>query len=205
MFVNNFFSPLIFHDFLLSFGHLNPIASPRKSRSGVGARHLIGFAQANTMAKKDPQVERLGEVLNKSLKRLQLAPRLDEYGVWPVWNDVVGNTIARNAQPEKIRNGTLFVKVTSPVWMQQLQFMKDLITEKLNQRLGTPVVRNIFFVVGKVETDAAEAEGQPAAQPAPEPREPEIDEEFLKSLTDPEIRHAFKRLLRSYTRRKTTC
>jgi len=157
------------------------------------------------MAKKDPQVERLGEVLNKSLKRLQLAPRLDEYGVWPVWNDVVGNTIARNAQPEKIRNGTLFVKVTSPVWMQQLQFMKDLITEKLNQRLGTPVVRNIFFVVGRVETDAAEAEGQPAAQqPAPEPREPEIDEEFLKSVTDPEIRHAFKRLLRSYTRRKTT-
>ena len=206
MFVNNFFSPLIFHDFLLSFGHLNPIASPRKSRSGVGARLLIGFVQANTMAKKDPQVERLGEVLNKSLKRLQLAPRLDEYGVWPVWNDVVGNTIARNAQPEKIRNGTLFVKVTSPVWMQQLQFMKDLITEKLNQRLGTPVVRNIFFVVGRVETDATEAEGQPAAQqPAPEPREPEIDEEFLKSLTDPEIRHAFKRLLRSYTRRKTTC
>jgi hypothetical protein len=204
MFVNNFFSPLIFHDFLLSFGHLNPIASQRKSRSGVGARLLIGFAQANTMAKKDPQVERLGEVLNKSLKRLQLAPRLDEYGVWPVWNDVVGNPIARNAQPEKIRNGTLFVKVTSPVWMQQLQFMKGLITEKLNQRLGTPVVRNIFFVVGRVATDAAEAEGQPAAQSAPEPREPAIDEEFLKSLTDPEIRHAFKRLLRSYARRKTT-
>jgi predicted nucleic acid-binding Zn ribbon protein len=154
------------------------------------------------MARKDPQIERLGEVLDKSLKRLELAPRLDEYGVWPVWNDVVGTPIARNAQPEKIRNGTLFVKVTSSVWMQQLQFMKELITEKLNQRLGTPVVKNIFFVVGRVETDAAEAEGQPAAQSSPEPREPEIDEEFLKSLTDPEIRQAFKRLLRSHARRK---
>jgi len=154
------------------------------------------------MAKKDPQIERLGEVLDKSLKRLELAPRLDEYGVWPVWNDVVGNPVARNAQPEKIRNGTLFVKVTSPVWMQQLQFMKELITEKLNQRLGTPVVKNIFFVVGRVEADAAEAESQPTAQSAPEPREPEIDEEFLKSLTDPEIRQAFKRLLRSHARRK---
>ncbi|MBI1997979.1 MAG: DUF721 domain-containing protein [Deltaproteobacteria bacterium] len=154
------------------------------------------------MARKDPQIERLGEVLDKSLKRLELAPRLDEYGVWPVWNDVVGTPIARNAQPEKIRNGTLFVKVTSSVWMQQLQFMKELITEKLNQRLGTPVVKNIFFVVGRVETEAAEAEGQPAAQSAPEPREPEIDEEFLKSLTDPEIRQAFKRLLRSHARRK---
>src|SRR3990170_2013019 len=152
------------------------------------------------MGKHTPQIEKVGEILDQSLKRLELAGQLSDYGVWPIWNDTVGPTIARNAQPEKIRNGTLFVKVSSPIWMQQLQFMKDLITEKLNQRLGTPVVRNIFFVVGKVETDAAEAEGQPAAQPAPEPREPEIDEEFLKSLTDPEIRHAFKRLLRSYTR-----
>jgi len=178
------------------------MASPRKSRSGVCSQLLIGIAQLTTMAKKDPQVERLGEVLDKSLKRLELAPRLDEYGVWPVWNDVVGNPVARNAQPEKIRNGTLFVKVTSPVWMQQLQFMKELITEKLNQRLGSPVVKNIFFVVGRVETDAAETESQPAAQSAPEPREPAIDEEFLKSLTDPEIRQAFKRLLRSHARRK---
>jgi hypothetical protein len=202
LFVNNFFSPLIFHVFLLLFGHLNLIVSPRKRRVGVLPQLLIGFAQANAMAKKDPQTERLGDVLDKSLKRLELAPRLDEYGVWPVWNDVVGNPIARNAQPEKIRNGTLFVKVTSPVWMQQLQFMKELITEKLNQRVGSPVVKNIFFVVGRVESDEAEAESQPAARSEPEPREPAIDEEFLKSLTDPEIRQAFKRLLRSHARRK---
>jgi predicted nucleic acid-binding Zn ribbon protein len=152
------------------------------------------------MGKKDAYVERLGDVLGKSLKRLELAPRLDEYGVWPVWNEVVGNPIARNAQPEKIRNGTLFVKVASSVWMQQLQFMKELITEKLNQRLGTVVVKNIFFVVGKIDMDAAETEAQPAARSAPEP--PELDETFLNSVTDPDIRQAFKRLLRSYARRK---
>ena len=154
------------------------------------------------MGKKDAYVERLGDVLGKSLKRLELAPRLDEYGVWPVWNDVVGNPIARNAQPEKIRNGTLFVKVSSPVWMQQLQFMKELISEKLNQRLGTVVVKNIFFVVGKIDADAAETEAQPAARSTPEPPEPGIDEAFLDSLTDPDIRQAFVRLMKSYSRRK---
>ena len=154
------------------------------------------------MGKKDAYVERLGDVLGKSLKRLELAPRLDEYGVWPVWNDVVGNPIAHNAQPEKIRNGTLFVKVTSPVWMQQLQFMKELITEKLNQRLGTQVVKNIFFVVGKIDADAAGTEDQPVARSTPEPPEPKIDEAFLDSLTDPDIRQAFVRLMKSYSRRK---
>ncbi len=154
------------------------------------------------MGRKDASIEQLGAVLDKSLKRLELAPRLDEYGVWPVWNDVVGQPIARNAQPEKIRNGTLFVKVSSSVWMQQLQFMKELITEKLNQRLGALVVKNIFFVVGRIEPDAAEGEDQPAVCSTPEPPAPEIDEAFLDSLTDPDIRQAFKRLMRSYTRRK---
>ena len=154
------------------------------------------------MGKKDAYVERLGDVLGKSLKRLELAPRLDEYGVWPVWNDVVGNPIARNAQPEKIRNGTLFVKVSSPVWMQQLQFMKELLSEKLNQRLGTVVVKNIFFVVGKIDADAAGTEDQPVARSTREPLEPKIDEAFLDSLTDPDIRQAFVRLMKSYSRRK---
>src|SRR5437870_8140095 len=108
------------------------------------------------MAGKEPQIEKLGAVLDKSLNRLELSPRLDEYGVWPIWNDVVGKPIARNAQPEKIRNGTLFVKVTSPVWMQQLQFMKEMIAEKLNQRLKSQIVKNIFFVIGRIDGDTNE-------------------------------------------------
>jgi predicted nucleic acid-binding Zn ribbon protein len=154
------------------------------------------------MGKKDPQVERIGEVLEKSLKRFAPAMRLDEYGVWPVWNDVVGKAIARNAQPEKIRNGTLFVKVTSPVWMQQLQYMKEMIAEKLNARLKTEVVRNIFFVVGRVNADALEEETKSVPQKVAESSECAIDEGFLESIKDPEIKHAFKKLLKSYSRRK---
>src|SRR5919106_4708216 len=118
------------------------------------------------MAKKDPQIDRLGEVLDNSLKRFQLSPRLDEYRVWPIWNDTVGPTVARNAQPEKIRNGTLFVKVSSPVWMQQLQYMKEMIAEKLNHRLRAGLVKIIFFVVGKVKADIAEAEPNPPVKAA---------------------------------------
>jgi predicted nucleic acid-binding Zn ribbon protein len=107
------------------------------------------------MAKNDYPIERLGEVLDQSLKRLDLAPQLEAYGIWNIWHDVVGKPVALNAQPEKIRNGTLFVKVSSPVWMQQLQFMKDLLAEKINERLRANVVKSIFFVVGTLAiTDA---------------------------------------------------
>lgn len=155
------------------------------------------------MVKKNQQLERVGAVLEQSLKRLDLAPRLDEYGVWPIWNEVVGKTIARNAQPEKIRQGTLFVKVSSPVWMQQLQFVKDMITDKLNQRLRQDVVKNIFFMVGRIDSAAEEAPPDSLGDEANPISERQVDQEFLASIQDLEIREAFQKLLKSFARRKT--
>jgi hypothetical protein len=153
------------------------------------------------MAKKDLPLERIGDVLGNSLKRLDLGSRLDDYGVWPIWNEVVGNTIALNAQPEKIRNGTLFVKVTSPVWMQQLQFMKQMIADKLNERLKTETVKNIFFIVGRIDISAVSSQDSSGGQKQVR-SSGKVDQEFLESVRDPEIREAFQKLLTSYSRRQ---
>jgi len=150
------------------------------------------------MARKDPSVERIGDLLETSLKRLDLNSRLEDYGVWTIWNQAVGAAIARNAQPEKLRNGTLMVKVSSPVWMQQLQFMKEMIATKLNEQLQRTVVKNIFFVVGNIEAPAEE--NSQAAAPTP-PRL--VDASFIETIDDPEIRDAFKKLLNSFARRPT--
>jgi hypothetical protein len=153
------------------------------------------------MTKKTPQIESIGAVLAQSLKRFDLAPRLDEYGVWPIWREVVGKIIARNAQPEKIRNGTLFIKVSSPVWMQELQFMKEMIAGKLNQRLNGEIVKNVFFMVGRIDEAEPDAANSPESCEAEEHDHP-VNEEFLQSIEDPEIRAAFKSLLKSYARRQ---
>ncbi len=153
-------------------------------------------------------MEKLGEILDKSLKRLDLSPRLDEYGVWPIWNDIVGATIARNAQPEKIRNGTLFVKVSGATWMQELQYMKEMISQKLNQNLGREVVKNIFFFVGKLDAEAVKSKSQgsapsaPSTPSAPTPPQLEFAEEHLRSIKDPEIRRALRRLFTVHSRKE---
>ena len=148
------------------------------------------------MARKDPTIERLGDVLEISLKRLDLDTRLGDYGVWTIWNDTVGTAIARNAQPEKIRNGTLMVKVSSPVWMQQLQFMKEMIAAKLNEQLKSAVVKNIFFVVGRIDMPAEESVA-PVAATAPRL----VDASFMESIEDPQLRETFQKLLSSFARR----
>jgi hypothetical protein len=187
-----------FSDFSPYFTPKGGLGVPRK-RTGVVKKHLLGWSHT-AMASKNAPIERLGAVLDHSLKRFELSARLDEYGVWPIWNDVVGKTIALNAQPEKIRNGTLFVKVSSPVWMQQLQFMKELIVEKLNERLKTPAVKTIFFMVGHinaVEVDAAQTAGGENRQPARP-----VDETFLQEIADPDIREAFRSLIKNFARRE---
>lgn len=156
------------------------------------------------MAKKDPQIAQVGEVLEKSLKRLDPSGRLDDYGVWPIWNETVGPTIARNAQPEKIRNGILFVKVTSPVWMHELQYMKEMIADKLNQKLRAKTVENIFFVLGRVEEDKREVQIKPQPPTSPASSETKLEDNALEPVHDPEIRRALKRLFESYVRRRTT-
>jgi predicted nucleic acid-binding Zn ribbon protein len=151
------------------------------------------------MDKRDPQIEKLAEILEKSLKRLDLSGRLEEYGIWPIWNETVGPTIARNAQPEKIRHGTLFIKVSSPVWMQQLQYMKEEIGERLNQNLRKKVVKNIFFFIGKIDAAPFPVENAPAASTSHS--EAKLDEESLGSVKDADIRRAFKRLFAAHTRK----
>lgn len=152
------------------------------------------------MAKKEAQIEKVGEILQKSIQRMDLSRRLEEYGVWPIWNEVVGPTIARNAQPERIRQGTLFVKVPSPTWMQQLQYMKEMVREKLNQSLGREVVKNIFFFVGKLETEPPASQAEPRTT-APPPSESKLTEEDLGSVKDPEIRRALRRLFAAHSRK----
>jgi predicted nucleic acid-binding Zn ribbon protein len=152
------------------------------------------------MKPKDFQVEPLGQILEKSLKRLELSGRIEEYGIWPIWDETVGPVVARNAQPEKIRNGTLFVSVTSPTWMNELQYVKDMIADKLNARIGREVVKNIFFVMGRQEAPKLPPGAPPVAEAAPS-AESEPREAKLASIRDPETRDLLKRLLETSTRK----
>jgi predicted nucleic acid-binding Zn ribbon protein len=90
---------------------------------------------------------RLGDVLRATLERLPDAQRIADHAVWTHWEAVVGPTVARHARPERFRRGLLLVAVDSPEWMQELQFHKRDLRERLNARLGRAAVRDLFLVL----------------------------------------------------------
>ncbi len=106
------------------------------------------------MGDRNARPDLLAGLLPTVLQRVDPDRQLRAYAVWTCWDEVVGDAIAKRAQPARFRNGILFVTVASHTWMQELQFMKDDIRARLNARVsedGPPVIRDIFFVSGAVE------------------------------------------------------
>lgn len=77
---------------------------------------------------------RVGDALRGYLKRAGFKPRLDQAGVVDDWPQVVGGKIAAISQPEAVtQEGTLFVRVKSAPWMQELQLMTPDILSRLKE------------------------------------------------------------------------
>ena len=97
------------------------------------------------MARHDPEIERFGQVLDKSLKRMEISTRLDEYGVLANlerhrWYDHSSKCPTRkNSQWHSIRQSN------EPGLDAATQYMKEMIAEKLNQRLKTRCRQEYFF------------------------------------------------------------
>ncbi len=98
------------------------------------------------------------------MRRIDPDRRIEVYRLWSFWDEVVGEGIARRAQPQRMRDRVLVVAVSSHTWMQELQFLKENIRERLNQRLGAPLIEDLRLVSGSVRQPPARSE---AAAPPP--------------------------------------
>ncbi len=89
-------------------------------------------------------------ILEKTLKSLEIDIPLKSYSIWGAWKELVGDSVALQTQPRAIRNRILFIDVSHSTWMQQLQFLKPTLLEKINNFLGEPLIQDIRFKLGKI-------------------------------------------------------
>jgi len=90
----------------------------------------------------------VGEVLEAYLARSGLAPRLKQAQVIPEWPRLVGPQIAAVTQPESVApDGTLFVRVATSAWMNELQLMTPEIMARVNAGRGAGRVRTIRWLL----------------------------------------------------------
>ena len=90
----------------------------------------------------------LKDVITSLLSDGTLPFNPDDARIWRVWDEVVGPAISRNARPSWIKNGKLKVRVSDPIWLQELEFVEESIREKLNTKLGRKAIDRIEFRIG---------------------------------------------------------
>ena len=88
----------------------------------------------------DPKTEsRLGDELNRLLHSLG-SPNLDTVsGVFGLWNDLVGDQVAKHVTPIKLDRGRLLIEVDDPAWSTHMKFLERDICTQLSHHTGTTI------------------------------------------------------------------
>lgn len=110
---------------------------------------------------------RLGELLDDVGSRMGLGRARDTAIVWTRWEEIVGGTIAAQAEPTSLRSGVLRIRAASPAWASELMYLRAEIRQRANELLGRPVITEVrvWTGPGRIATPPP----RPAATPAPGP------------------------------------
>lgn len=138
----------------------------------------------------------IGKIIARTFKSRDMTSRLYEMNIAKIWSQAAGRTIAAQTMPDGWREGTLFVRASSSVWVQQLHFMKDELRRKINELSGKTVVRDIRFAVG-YQPDLKKSALGGVLSPKPDLSESDkkMIEECVNSLSDPELASIIKRVM----------
>jgi predicted nucleic acid-binding Zn ribbon protein len=137
------------------------------------------------MAERKRPPGRVADALRQVVQRIDPERRLAVYRLWTFWDEEVGPAVAARAEPAGFRDGVLSVRVAGAAWMQELQFMKEDLRQRLNQRLGGEPIRDIYFVSGAMQR------AKPPPPIPPPPAEPPIT---MPPLKDPQLAAVVARL-----------
>jgi hypothetical protein len=142
--------------------------------------------------------QKLGNILQDILKKHNISIDSGEQRLLEIWNRAVGLQISAHTRPEKLKRNTLFVKVSSSVWMHQLHILKSDIIEKINTLLGKELVKNVHFSIGEIPSSPSRNPYPPSFSPESYPlrdKEKKVIEKHTSSVKDQELKEILQRVM----------
>jgi len=147
---------------------------------------------------KQANLEILGEILHKLLKKRNIPHTSTDRYLLNLWRRAVGPQIAAQTHPDALKRGSLFVRVSAPTWLHQLQFMKEEILSRLNEISDKDQIRHLILVIGELPTPPSVTVGQPSPEsplcPLPA-RDRNVVREILATVRDVELREILERVM----------
>ncbi|MEE9275378.1 MAG: DUF721 domain-containing protein [bacterium] len=126
--------------------------------------------------------------------------RLARHRVFRVWEEAVGEALARVARPVSARGGRLVVEVADSAWLQELEMRREFLLARLNEALGGGEFEELQLRVGSFTPGERAGGSRSNRPPGPVPVRIAAEDEkrveaALRSLSDSELRGRAERLL----------
>lgn len=93
----------------------------------------------------DPNQNTIGELIKAFYEERRGPGYLDEVNIINGWESVVGSFIAQYTKDLYIKEGVLFVRLTSDSLRNELSYSKSVLMKNLNQLAGREVLTDIVF------------------------------------------------------------
>ena len=87
----------------------------------------------------------LAEAMKDYIREMNLESKLREVELISTWEETVGRAIASRTSKVYIKDGTLYVHLKSSVVRNELLMIRETIKERLNEKAGSEVVREIVL------------------------------------------------------------
>ena len=97
------------------------------------------------MAKRENNENTVGEILKGILQDNRLQTGVDEVVVRDAWRNLMGNGVNTYTRNIVLKNGILYVELTSAVLRAELSFGKDKIVKMINDELRRDVVQEVVL------------------------------------------------------------
>lgn len=86
---------------------------------------------------------RLKDLLGPVGKKLRIEDPAATGTIWRRWPQIVGEDIARNAEPTSLKEGVLRIRTSTPTWATEMSYLAGDIKERVNEAIGKQLVREV--------------------------------------------------------------
>jgi Protein of unknown function (DUF721). len=87
----------------------------------------------------------LAEAIKDYVREMNMEGKLNEIGLINSWEEIVGKAISSRTSKIYIRDHILYINLNSSVVRNELLMLRQELIEKLNQKAGTEVIRDIVL------------------------------------------------------------
>ena len=96
--------------------------------------------------RESSEVEGIGSLLKVVIDDLGVEEKMARAQVVLSWPEVAGPELASRSRALRVHHARLEVAVPSAVWRTQVSFVKADLVKRINERIGSPTIKDIRLV-----------------------------------------------------------